>query len=183
MRPGSKPLDSPMRGQFESPAQRPVADEGSGFTNRQLARGMTVGLSHTSLRTVSCADASLKSTGGYFGTSVTLASAAGASTLKVAEMVSMIGAPFFVAIGGLMLSSGSGPTSNSQPTDTSVKPLRINRPSPKCSGEEGSSDACARLNVPNRPLLPRFEISNRTEPDARAGSFGVRMKRSAENST
>ena len=67
-------------------------------------------------------------------------------------MVSTIGAPFFVAIGAFTLNSGSGPTSNSQPTDTSVKPLRISRPSPKCSGCIGSSDPVARLNVVSRPF-------------------------------
>src|SRR5829696_408743 len=98
MRPASKPDASAMRGQPESGPQRPAPDPGSAFTNFQPDRGSTVALSHTRSRTESCADASLRSAGGYFGTSDTLASAVAASTTNEAAIVSTIGAPWRVAI-------------------------------------------------------------------------------------
>src|ERR1700680_645106 len=78
---------------------------------------------------------------------------------------------------------GAGGTSNSQPTQTKVKPRLSRKLSPNSNGVRGSSDGAARSNVFSNPLPPRFEISTSAVPLPFDGSRGFRMYRSAENST
>ena len=94
----------------------------------------------------------------------------------------VIGWPRSVGIGACTPISSSG-TSNCQPTATSVKPSRSSEASPKCASAVGSSAASALLKVLSRRKRPRLTTSKNTTPLPRAGSLGLRMKRSAENST